>query len=247
MLMGEDEGLIERYKINEMVQHWFHLISVILLILTGFYIHYGGTYLDWLFPTRAFARELHTWFAVVLLFAWIVLVYNILNLVFEGEAGMYFITRSDLRRMKKTILSYVGLSEYEPFSIYNEEKEKHQTKHAPFWKPFIMIEGIFILIIFLTGFVLWNQAGHFGQLSWIVEIINSITKNIIQFFAPQANWLVVNRALHVLAAYYFVFEVIFHAWINLADPNAWEYSKAMFYKGKENPSKTAYTKVKKED
>lgn len=244
--MADEDGLLERYEINEIVQHWFHMISVIMLIITGFYIYYGGGFLDFLFPTRGFARALHLWFAVILFFAWIVLAYNILNLLFEGKAWMYMITLSDLRRMKKSILSYIGKSDYEPFSIYNKEKGRHMTKHAPFWKPFIMIEGIFIVIIFLTGFVLWSPAGHLGQLSWIVEILNSITKNIIQFFAPQSNWLIVARSLHVLAAWYFVFEVIYHGWINLADPDAWEYSKAIFYKGKEDPTKTAYTKIEEE-
>lgn len=244
--MAEEEGLIERYEINEIIQHWFHLISVIMLIITGFYISYSGSFLEGLFPTRAFARGLHIWFAVILFFAWILLAYNILSLLFEGKVWMYMITLSDLRRMKNSILSYVGLAEYEPFSIYNKEKGRHMTKHAPFWKPLIMIEGIFILIIFLTGLALWSPAGHLGQLTWVTEVINSITKNIIHFFAPQSNWLVVARSLHVLAAFYFVFEVIFHAWINLADPNSWEYSKAMFYKGKEDPSKTAYTKIEEE-
>ncbi len=239
-----EEGLIERYEINEIIQHWVHLIAVIALILTGFYIFYGGTYLEWMFGTRGFARELHIWFAVVLFLAWVVLAYNILNLTLEGKAWMYFITKGDLRRMKKTIMSYFGASDYEAFSVYNKEKGKHETKHAPFWKPFIMIEGIFIVIIFLTGIALWTPNAELGMLSWIAEILNSITKNVILFLAPNSNWLTVARSLHLLSAFYFVFEVIFHAWINLADPNSWEYVKAMFYKGKEDPTKTSYSKIK---
>lgn len=244
--MDEEKDLIERYEINEIVQHWFHLISVILLIITGFYLFYGAPYLSGFFGTKAFARNLHIVFAIVLFFAWVLLAYNILNLTIEGKVMMYMITLSGIRRMKKAILSYVGLADYEPFSVYNEEEGKHETKHAPFWKPFIMIEGIFILIIFLTGFALWAPEAQMGQISWIIEILNSITKQAINIVAPQADWLIVARALHVFAALYFVFEVIFHAWINLADPNSWEYVKAMFYRGTEDPSKSSYSKVKEE-
>ncbi|OKY77157.1 MAG: Cytochrome b subunit of formate dehydrogenase FdhI [Candidatus Methanohalarchaeum thermophilum] len=241
------KDLIKRYGINEIIQHWVHLIAVIALLITGFYIYYGGGWLEGLFGTRAFARALHLWMAVALFFAWILLAYNIATIFLEGHIGMYLIKKDDLKRMKNVLLSYIGKKDYEAFSIYDEEEGTHETKHAPFWKPFIFIEAVPILIVFFTGVAIWAPNGQFGLLTPAAEIMNSITYGIIGFFAPQSNFLAVARTWHVLAAWYFVFEVIFHSWINLADPDSWEYVKAMFYRGTEDPSKTPYSKVKKKE
>ncbi|RZN60955.1 cytochrome b/b6 domain-containing protein [Methanonatronarchaeum sp. AMET6-2] len=246
--MSDEGKLIHRYGVNEIVQHWLHMLSVVLLIVTGFVIYYGAGWLDPLIGEfgRAWMRELHLWLAVVLLFAWILLVYNILLHLFEGKIGAYLLTKDDLRRMKKTLLNYVGKSEYESFSVYNESEGKHETMHAPFWKPFIMIESIFILIVFLTGISMWAPTiEEFWIFTPLIEWLDALTLAIIGTVAPTQSALGVARTLHILAAWYFVFEVIYHAWINLADPRAWEYVKAMFYRGTEDTSKPSYTETKK--
>jgi len=56
-----------------------------------------------------------------------------------------------------------------------------------------------------------------------------------------------NRFLYLLAAYWFVFELVVHVGIIELDPYVWKYHKAIFWSGKENLSDRHFVKVIEED
>ena len=107
-------------------------------------------------------------------------------------------------------------------------------------KLLIVFESIAIVLVAITGVVLYNlNWAPFGIpiASWIL----SITWYFASLFNVNALGLL--RLLHLLAAYWFVFELIVHVGILELDPDVWKYHKAIFWSGKEDLSDRHFVKV----
>lgn len=122
----------------------------------------------------------------------------------------YIFGKDDAERLIDIIKNFFGKGRYPAFTIYDESKGHYVTKLHPVLKILIVIESIAIVIVAITGVVLYNlEWSPFGIpiASWIL----SVAWYFASFFNINALGLL--RLLHLLAAYWFVFELVIHVGI----------------------------------
>jgi cytochrome b subunit of formate dehydrogenase len=225
--------VVERYTVLDRLAHWGHALAMIVLIITGLKI-----YLGWGFMSFHTARTLHMLMVPILLVVnWIIIPYNIFS---EGHGFMgkishvtdhYVFGPKDAIRLKDILVSFFGKGKYPAFTIYDEGTGHYKTKLHPLMKILVVLEGIAIFFIAVSGVVLYSITwSPFGipVASWIISVA--------QIFAPifNMNALEFLRASHLLLTFWFVFEVIVHVGILEFDPHVWKYYKAIFWSGKED-------------
>ena len=237
--------IVERYTWLERVTHLVHLISMLILLITGFKIYFG-----WGFMSFQIVRTLHTIAVPFFLVAnWILVPYNLFSCKEERCSfrdrivhfkDSYVFGKGDAERLVDIFKNFFGKGRYPAFTIYDERKGHYVTKLHPVLKILIVIESIAILLIAITGIVLYNLIwSPFGIpiAAWIL----SVAWYFASFF--NANALGLLRSLHLLAAYWFVFELVVHVCIIELDPNVWKYHKAIFWSGEEDLSDRHFVKV----
>jgi F420-nonreducing hydrogenase I cytochrome b subunit len=237
--------IVERYSWIERVTHLVHLVAMLTLIITGFKIYFG-----WEFMSFQTARALHMIAVPFFLVAnWILVPYNLFSC--KGERcsvreriehfrESYMFGKADAERLFDIIKNFFGKGRYPAFTIYDERKGHYVTKLHPVLKLLIVFESMAILLIAITGIVLYNFIwSPFGIpiAAWIL----SVAWYFAAFFNVNALGLL--RLLHLLAAYWFVFELVVHACILELDPNVWKYHKAIFWSGEEDISDRHFVKV----
>jgi cytochrome b subunit of formate dehydrogenase len=237
--------IVERYTWLERVTHLVHLVAMFVLLITGFKIYAG-----WDFMSFGTARALHMIAVPFFLVAnWLLVPYNIFSC--KGEKcslsdrighfkESYLFGVADAERLIGTIKNFFGKGRYPAFTIYDEREEHYVTKLHPAMKILLVFESLAILLIALTGIVLYSYTwAPFGIpiSEWILSIA--------WYFASliNVNGLSLIRFLHLFAAYWFVLELIIHVGILELDPNAWKYHKAIFWSGKEDLSDRHFVKV----
>jgi F420-nonreducing hydrogenase I cytochrome b subunit len=235
--------VVERYSALDRVVHLVHAAAMLTLIITGLKIYFG-----WDFMSFHTARAIHM-FAVpfLLVVNWFLIPVSI-ALATEGGIQakfMHFVDHyifgpRDAARMAGIIGNFFGKGKYPAFSIYDESAGHYKTKLHPLMKILIVIEGLAIVVIAITGIVLYSLDWSFLGLpiaSWILTAGG--------FIAPAfgMNSLEFLRVIHLLMTYWFVFELVIHVGILELDPNVWKYYKAIFVTGKEDLSDTHYSKV----
>ncbi|HII80437.1 MAG TPA: cytochrome B [Methanosarcina sp.] len=241
--------VVERYTWLERVTHLVHLIAMLILLITGFKIYFG-----WDFMPFQTARALHMIAVPFFLAAnWILVPYNIFS--YKGEKcsvrdrikhfkESYMFGKDDAERLIAIIRNFFGKGRYPAFTIYDEHEEHYVTKLHPMLKLLIIFESTAILFIAVTGVVLYS-------ITWsplgipISEWILSITWYFAPFFGVDALGLI--RTVHLVAGYWFVFELIAHVGILEFDPDVWKYHKAIFWSGKEDLSDRRFVKVIEEE
>ncbi|MPM75193.1 hypothetical protein SDC9_122184 [bioreactor metagenome] len=241
--------VVERYTWLERVTHLVHLIAMFVLLITGFKI-----YFMWGFMSFEAARALHMIAVPFFLVAnWILVPYNIFSC--KGEKcsfkhrvehfkESYMFGKSDAERLIGTIRNFFGKSRYPAYTIYDERSDHYITKLHPVMKILLVFESLAIFLVAVTGIVLysltWSPLG-IPISQWILSVA--------WFFASliNVNGIALIRILHLLAAYWFVLELIIHVGIIEFDPDAWKYHKAIFWSGKEDLSDRHFVKVIEED
>ena len=236
---------VERYTWLERLTHLVHLVTMFILLITGLKIYFG-----WEFMTFQTARTLHMIAVPFFLVAnWILVPYNLFSCKWERCSvedrivhfkDLYVFGKADAERLVDIIKNFFGKGNYPAFTIYDERVGHYVTKLHPVLKLLIILESIAIVLVAVTGVVLYNiNWAPFGIpiSSWIL----SITWYFASFF--NANALGVLRTLHLLAAYWFVFEIIIHVGILEFDPDVWKYHKAIFWSGKEDLSDKHFVKA----
>jgi cytochrome b subunit of formate dehydrogenase len=235
--------VVERYTVGDRIAHTVHVISMLVLIITGLKI-----YLGWDFMSFHTARGLHM-IAVPFLLAvnWILIPYNIFS---EGHGLMgkishfintYIFLPKDAKRLAGTIGNFFSKgSHYPAFTIYDEAEGHYETKLHPLMKILIPIEGLALVLIALSGIVLYKLDWSLFGLpiaSWILTAAG--------FISPLFNLSALEflRLLHLLMTYWFIFEIVVHVGILELDPHVWKYYKAIFLTGKEDLSDTHYSEV----
>ena len=238
--------VVERYSLLDRLIHVIHAAAMLTLIITGLKIYFG-----WDFMSFHTARALHM-FAVpfLLVVNWILIPVSI-ALATEGgimakfmhfwdhyvfgprdAACMHGIFDNFFRKDKK----------YPAFCVYDETSGHYKTKLHPIMKILIVIEGLAIVVIAITGIVLYSLNWSFLGLpiaSWILSIGG--------LFAPAfgLSSLEFLRIIHLLMTYWFVFELVVHVGILELDPHVWKYYKAIFWSGKEDLTDTHFVEVVK--
>jgi len=237
--------IVERYTWLERVTHLVHLVAMLTLIITGFKIYFG-----WEFMSFQTARALHTIAVPFFLVAnWILVPYNLFSCIgkrcsvrdrIEHFRESYMFGKDDAERLVDIIKNFFGKGRYPAFTIYDERKGHYVTKLHPVLKLLIVFESMAILLIAITGIVLYNlNWSPFGIpiAAWILSVA--------WYFASSfnVNALGLLRLLHLLAAYWFVFELVVHVGILEFDPDVWKYHKAIFGSGEEDLSDMHFVKV----
>lgn len=237
--------IVERYTWLERVTHLVHLVAVLILLVTGLKIYFG-----WEFMSFQTARAWHMIAVPFFLVAnWILVPYNLFSCKeercsvrdrIEHFKDSYVFGKADAERLIDIIKNFFGKGRYPAFTVYDERKGHYVTKLHPLMKILIVLESIAIVLVAITGVVLYNlNWAPFGIpiSAWIL----SITWYFASFF--NANALEVLRLLHLLAAYWFIFEIVVHVGIVELDPAAWKYHKAIFWSGKEDLSDRHFVNV----
>ncbi|MDV0447046.1 hypothetical protein MsAg5_09180 [Methanosarcinaceae archaeon Ag5] len=234
---ADEKATVQRYNWVERWTHTFHAIAMLVLLFTGFAI-----YFRWDFVTFHNARAWHMIAVPVLIVTnWFLVPYGIFS---EGyaEGGIkgvvshfkngYIFGKDDYLRLKGMILNFFGKqAEYPPFTVYDKKTGHYVTKLHPMFKILIVLEGMCIFLIFITGIVLykvdWSLLG-LPIAEWITWIFNWIG----QWF--NMNGLELIRWVHLALTYFFVFELIVHVFILEFDPKVFKYWKSIFINGKED-------------
>jgi len=237
--------IVIRYTWLERLTHLVHLVSMFILLITGFKIYAG-----WDFMSFDTARSLHMIAVPFFLVAnWILVPYNIFSC--KGEhcsikdriehfKESYLFGKDDAERLIDIIKNFFGKGKYPAFTIYDEPEEHYNTKLHPGLKLLIIFESTAIFLVAITGIVLysltWSPLG-IPISQWILSIF--------QFIASPFNMnaLGLIRVFHLLAAYWFVLELVIHVGILEFDPDVWKYHKAIFWSGKEDLSDRHFVKV----
>ncbi len=236
------EQVVERWNKPMMTMHWLHLVTCLILIVTGFRI-----YLGWgIPPSFAQARALHMVAVIGFLISWLLLLPYAMGLeALEGikhygtkqgikhfmKANMFGM--EDARRLKPILLNFFGKQkEYPALTIYNEKAGLYENKSHPVTKILIPIEGIFVILIALSGVVLYD-------LNW--TIIGHNVGAFLMGIATMTFW----RALHLGSMYFFILDLFIHVGMLQADPRLKQAWKAMFLTGKEDLKASGYAEIVK--
>ena len=235
--------VVERYTPLDRLVHMVHAAAMLTLIITGLKIYFG-----WSFMSFHTARGLHM-FAVpfLLVVNWFLITVSI-ALATEGGikdkflhfANHYVFGPSDAARMGGIIGNFFGKGKYPAFSVYDESAGHYKTKLHPLMKILIIIEGLAIVLIAISGIVLYSLDWSFLGLpiaSWILTVGGMIAP---AFGMSSLEFL---RTFHLLLTYWFVFELVVHVGILELDPKVWKYYKAIFWSGKEDVSDGNYSEV----
>ena len=241
--------VVERYNWLERITHLVHLVAMFTLLIAGFKMYFG-----WNFMAFHTARTLHLIAVPFFLVAnWLLVPYNVFSC--EGQRlcfrdrirhfkESYMFGEDDAERLFGIVRNFFGKGRYPAFTIYDERKGHYVTKLHPMLKLLIIFESSAIALIAITGIVLYNIAWAplgIPISGWIL----SAAWYIAPLFNVDALGFI--RLGHLLAAYWFVFELIVHVGILEFDPDAWKYHKAIFWSGKEDLSDRHFVKVIEEN
>jgi cytochrome b subunit of formate dehydrogenase len=235
--------VVERYTPLDRLAHTVHAAAMLTLIITGLRIYFG-----WDFMSFHTARALHM-FAVpfLLVVNWFIIPVSIMLATGGGvkDKFMHFLDHyvfgpKDAARMAGIIGNFFGKGKYPAFSIYDESSGHYKTKLHPLMKILIVLEGLAILLITISGIVLYRVDWALLGLpigSWILSagwlVAPSFGLSSLEFM----------RILHLLMTYWFVFELVVHVGILELDPKVWKYYKAIFWSGKEDVSDGKYVEI----
>lgn len=241
MTSNNNPPVVVRYTVTDRIAHTVHAVAMLVLIITGLKIYAG-----WDFMSFHSARSLHMIMVPFLLAVnWILIPYNIFS---EGHGLMgkishfvdnYIFGPKDAKRLGGIIGNFFSKGKkYPAFTIYDEEKGHYETKLHPLMKILIPLEGLALVLIAISGVVLYKLDWSLFGLpiaSWILSATALI--------APAFNMTSLQflRVLHLLMTYWFVFELVVHVGILEFDPHVWKYYKAIFVSGKEDLSDTHYS------
>ena len=218
---------------------------MLTLIITGLKIYFG-----WSFMSFHTARALHM-FAVpfLLVVNWILI---LVAIVLGTEGGikdriMHFVDHyvfgpADAARIAGILGNFFGKGKYPAFSIYDESSGHYTTKLHPLMKILVVVEGLIIVLIAISGIVLYRIDWSFLGMpvaSWILSAASLVAPSF------GMNSLEFLRTFHLLMTYWFVFELIVHVGILELDPKVWKYYKAIFWSGKEDLTDTNCSEVVK--
>lgn len=245
---------VKRYSFLERLAHLTHLVTLFVLLITGFKIYAG-----WDFIPYHVALPIHMFAAVVFVFVnWVIIPYNVFttecprcpmcadkahNIAIHRIlhiAHRYLFGPTDIKRMKQIFLNYLGKADYPAFTIYDVKNEGYIDKLHPVTQFMLFFEGGAVMFVAFTGIVLYNlQWTLFGLpvSEWLYTISEMV--------APSLNMSALGfiRTMHLFMAYFFIIELIVHVGIIEFDPKVLKYHKAIFLTGEEELTDSSYVEL----
>jgi formate dehydrogenase subunit gamma len=172
---------ILRFSLSWRVQHFLLMVSVILLIITGFALRYHDTWFGrfLIFIEGGFeARGTIHRISAVLLF--ITGIYHLIYIIFTAEGRREFLEllprRKDFKDFVESFKYDIGKNDKPPMYGRYSYREKIQ-----YWAFFV-----FFFIMIVSGFVLWFHNYFFGTLpKWFFDLsqaLHSATATLIITF-----------------------------------------------------------------
>lgn len=143
----------ERHSVWIRIFHWINMISITMLILTGFYIHAPQSFR--LFDTMTTARTVHFCMAYLLCFGvvgrmyYMIVAHDTKNLIYEPI--------KDTKKLPSMIKYYLFLADDHPY----------YGKYNPGQKA--MYTGVFAmaLVMIITGFILYKPLTFGFMAGWL--------------------------------------------------------------------------------
>jgi len=234
--------ITERYDPKGMRAHAFHLFSCVTLVITGWYMakQFNVCTLDsWQYIPYENLRFFHMFAALIFIMAvWIFIPYNLLtcgHLLSE----IFFIP--DMIQLKNQFLSLFGKAEYPRFVVVDEETKHYKNKLHPFVKLMVIPENIAVVLIVISGVIMYDPEFGFWQ-----ESVKPLILSYIGYISPWFNMSAIGfvRTIHQWAMYWFVIELVLHFGFLGMDPRTMKYFNAIFVNGKEDMDQ--YTEIVRE-
>lgn len=158
---------IVRMSVNQRIQHWMLLTSFIVLVISGFALEYGDTWLGWMFfNSEDVRRNVHRVAAVVMLVGG---VYHLFYLAFYREGRRWF---TDMLPRWKDV---VDLYQTAMFYLFNKgDKPKFaRFRYADKAEYWAVVWGT--ILMGLTGLMIWFKLGVFDFLPlWFIDVAIAI-------------------------------------------------------------------------
>lgn len=228
----------QRYTLRDMVAHQTHMVTCVVLIITGLYmaLQFNICTLDaWKLITYQNLRLIHVVAAILfLLVNWTLIPFN---LVTSGHLMQYIFSPKDAKRLKEAFVGIVKPNRYPKYTIFNKTTGHYENKLHPAYKLMVIFEGMAIVLIGLSGIIMIDL--KFGIINFDIPAWNNLMGWLVVDIIGRASAYIgmsgieFIRTVHLWATYWFVLELIIHLGFLGIDPRMTKYLKAMFISGKE--------------
>ena len=229
----------KRYGLRDMIAHQSHMVTCVLLIITGLYmaIQFNTCSLHaWELMSYQTLRLIHVIVGILfLLINWTLIPFNLLT---SGHILTYIFSLKDVTRLKQAIVGiFKPPEEYPKYTIYNKTTGHYENKLHPALKLMTIFEGMAIVFVGLSGIIMIDL--KFGFVDFDIAVWNNLMAWLVGDIAGSVAVFIgmtgveLIRTIHLWATYVFVFELIIHLGFLGVDPRMSQYAKALFITGKE--------------
>jgi cytochrome b subunit of formate dehydrogenase len=219
-----DKLIVNRHTTLERLSHYGNIITLALLLASGFIMYLGLPYLSY-----ADAYAIHVVSAAAFIaINWIVMPYSaFVNMTLHT----YAFWPADIYRLWGIIKNFFTGSEYPPYTVYDMGKGRFVNRIHPVGKLLIYGHYVALFIATVTGAVLYSSS-----LTLLGVHVSAFIMEYMDILAPALglSGLALAMILHVSAAYWFVAEVIIHVGMVQLDPKKSQHLRSMFLDGKED-------------
>ncbi|MCK4928683.1 MAG: cytochrome b/b6 domain-containing protein [Methanosarcinales archaeon] len=243
---AENDIVGKRYTMRDRIAHQTHMITCVLLIITGLYIalQFNICTLEaWALMSYQSLRLVHVVAGILfLLVNWTLIPFN---LVTSGHMLQYIFGPKDAVMLKQAIVSILKKEEYPKYTIFNKTTGHYENKLHPAYKLMVIFEGIAIVFIGLSGIIMIDL--KFGFVDYDIAVWNNFMAWFVEDITGTFSVLIgmtgieFIRTIHLWATYWFVLELIIHIGFLGVDPRMSKYLKALFITG--NETMDEYTKI----
>jgi len=195
----------EAHPLPFVVAHWVNLVSMVLLILTGFYIHF-----PFFSMFMGVARGVHMFCAAIF----------VINMIFRVVAA-FFIKSAPTGGTRKVDYDYKSflpqkdnrhqLVPWIKYYLFIKKDHPLGAKYGVLQKTFYVLVPVMVLIIAFTGMCLWTPTADVGPFGAFNALVGSI---------------MVTRIIHFFLMFAFIIFMIIH--IYLANVEGFAPTKMMF-------------------
>ena len=146
----------QRYSLRDMVAHQTHMITCVLLILTGLYMALQFnvcTVSAWQLINYQDIRLIHVIASILfLLVNWTLIPFNLLT---SGHFLQYIFSLKDITRLKLAIVGiFKPKNKYPKYTIFNKTTGHYENKLHPAYKLMVIFEGMAIVPVSYTHLTL---------------------------------------------------------------------------------------------
>jgi cytochrome b subunit of formate dehydrogenase len=215
--------VVTRHSTLERLAHYANIISLPLLLISGFIIYLGLPYLSY---SDAYAINIIS-AAVFLSVNWVLIPYNaFVNM----SLSSYMFWPADFKRLWGVIKNFFTGSEYPLYTIYDMGKHRFINRLHPVTKLLVYSHYVALFIFTITEILLYSSPLSFMSINFSTTILK-----VMDILEPSFNLSGMGLAmiLHVATFYWFIAEVIIHVGMHL-DPRKAQHIKSMFIDGKED-------------